>query len=140
MEAYRFFTPPKMVIIFATVLIVFLSLQRRVFSQPLTSRTRLLSAWLGLLLFPTAPPAEGGKDFPPLWQAKSKAFSVLLVGFGVRRMHPCPLAKAGGSKGKPRGIPTLVTKWKGRSAAEVCTSEARKIGETACTRERAAPS
>ena len=32
-----------------------------------------------------------------------------------------------------RGVPTLATgaqrKWKGRSAAEVCTSEARKIGE-----------
>ncbi len=30
-----------------------------------------------------------GKDFPPLWQAKSEVFSVLLLGFGVRRMHPC---------------------------------------------------
>jgi hypothetical protein len=43
------------------------------------------------------------------------------------------LAKVGGSNCKPRGIPTLATgaqrKWKGRSAAEVCTSEARKIGE-----------
>ena len=42
--------------------------------------------------------------------------------------HAC-----GGSNCKPRGIPTLATraqrKWKGRSAAEVCTSEARKIGE-----------
>jgi hypothetical protein len=43
------------------------------------------------------------------------------------------LAKVGGSNCTPRGIPTLATgakrKWKGRSAAEVCTSEARKIGE-----------
>ena len=43
------------------------------------------------------------------------------------------LAKVGGSNCKPRGIPTLATgaqrKWNGRSAAEVCTSEARKIGE-----------
>jgi hypothetical protein len=43
------------------------------------------------------------------------------------------LAKVGGSNCKPRGIPTLATraqrKWKGRSAAEVCTSAARKIGE-----------
>ncbi len=48
------------------------------------------------------------------------------------------LAKAGGSKCKLRGIPTLGTeqsgKWKGRSEAEVCTSEARKIGEAACAR------
>jgi hypothetical protein len=39
----------------------------------------------------------------------------------------------GGSNCKPRGIPTLATraqrKWKGRSAAEVCTSETRKTGE-----------
>ena len=43
------------------------------------------------------------------------------------------LAKVGGSNCKPWGIPTLATraqrKWKGRSAAEVCTREARKIGE-----------
>jgi hypothetical protein len=46
----------------------------------------------------------------------------------LAQAHAC-----GGSNCKPRGIPTLATraqrKWKGRSAAEVCTSEARKIGE-----------
>ena len=46
----------------------------------------------------------------------------------LAQAHAC-----GGSNCKPRGIPTLGTraqrKWKGRSAAEVCTSEARKIGE-----------
>src|ERR1035437_2703584 len=46
----------------------------------------------------------------------------------LAQAHAC-----GGSNCKPRGIPTLRTKaqrkWRGRSAAEVCTSEARKIGE-----------
>jgi len=46
----------------------------------------------------------------------------------LAQAHAC-----GGSNCKPRGIPTLATraqrKWKGRSAAEVCTSAARKIGE-----------
>jgi hypothetical protein len=54
---------------------------------------------------------------------------------GKWQVHTCrtPPGEGGGSNCKPRGIPTLATgaqrKWKGRSAAEVCTSEARKIGE-----------
>jgi hypothetical protein len=46
------------------------------------------------------------------------------------------LAKAGVASCKGRGVPTLEEKAKperkGRSAAEVCTSEARKIGEAPC--------
>ena len=46
------------------------------------------------------------------------------------------LAKAGVASCKGRGIPTLEDEAKperkGRSAAEVCTSEARKTGETPC--------
>jgi len=61
-------------------------------------------------------------------------FWLLHVRVETRHVHAERLlAKVGGSNRKPRGIPTLATraqrKWKGRSAAEVCTSEARKIGE-----------
>jgi hypothetical protein len=46
------------------------------------------------------------------------------------------LAKAGVASRKGRGVPTLEEQAKperkGRSAAEVCTSEARKIGEAPC--------
>jgi hypothetical protein len=46
------------------------------------------------------------------------------------------LAKAGVASCKGRGVPTLEEEAKperkGRSAAEVCTSEARKIGEAPC--------
>jgi hypothetical protein len=52
------------------------------------------------------------------------------------------LAKAGGSKVQGRGLPTLAVepraKRKGQSAAEVCTSEARKIGEALASREGSA--
>ena len=61
--------------------------------------------------------------------------SALKSGGGVYIHAERLLAKAGGSKRKGRGIPTLETERKGRSAAEVCTSEARKIGETPCGRE-----
>src|ERR1700722_6142356 len=44
------------------------------------------------------------------------------------------LAKAGGSKRKLRGLPTLVTEQGEVARAEVCTSGARKIGEAACGR------
>ncbi len=64
----------------------------------------------------------------------SLGFWLLHVRVETRHVHAERLlAKVGGSKRKPRGIPTLATgaqrKWKGRSVAEVCTSEARKIGE-----------
>ena len=49
------------------------------------------------------------------------------------------LAKAGGSKRKLRGIPTLEAKQGGAERAKVCTSGARKIGETACARVGAGP-
>ena len=49
------------------------------------------------------------------------------------------LAKAGGSKRKLRGIPTLEAKQGGAERAKVCTSGARKIGETACGRVGASP-
>jgi hypothetical protein len=64
----------------------------------------------------------------------SLGFWLLHVRVETRHVHAERLlAKVGGSNRKPRGIPTLATgaqrKWKGRSEAEVCTSEARKIGE-----------
>ena len=64
----------------------------------------------------------------------SLGFWLLHVRVETRHVHAERLlAKVGGSNRKPRGIPTLETgvqrEWKGRSAAEVCTSEARKIGE-----------
>jgi len=47
-----------------------------------------------------------------------------------------------GSKVQGRGLPTLAVepraKRKGQSAAEVCTSEARKIGEALASREGSA--
>ena len=49
------------------------------------------------------------------------------------------LAKAGGSKRKLRGIPTLEAKQGEAERAKVCTSGARKIGETACARGRGWP-
>jgi hypothetical protein len=53
------------------------------------------------------------------------------------------LAKAGASKCKERGIThpwnEAQREWKGRSAAEGCTSEARKPGETPCPREGRTP-
>ncbi len=66
--------------------------------------------------------------------ASSLAFAVAFHAMRGMYLHAERLlAKVGGSNCKPRGIPTLATgaqrKWKGRSAAEVCTSEARKIGE-----------
>ena len=52
------------------------------------------------------------------------------------------LAKAGVARCKGRGLPTLgvepKAERKGRSAAEVCTSEARKIGEALAPREGSA--
>jgi hypothetical protein len=74
----------------------------------------------------------------------SLGFWLLHVRVETRHVHAERLlAKVGGSKRKPRGIPTLATgaqrEWKGRSAAEVCTSEARKIGEAACGREGRPP-
>jgi len=64
----------------------------------------------------------------------SLGFWLLHVRVETRHVHAERLlAKVGGSNRKPWGIPTLATRaqreWKGRSAAEVCTSEARKIGE-----------
>jgi hypothetical protein len=60
----------------------------------------------------------------------------LEVVIGMLEWTPCRRRKV--ASARPRGVPTLGTKWKGRSAAEVCTSEARKIGQTACAREGSA--
>jgi hypothetical protein len=69
-------------------------------------------------------------------------FALLGSGFWLFRVesrHPYAerlLAKAGVASCKGRGVPTLgeqaKPERKGRSAAEVCTSEARKIGEAPC--------
>jgi hypothetical protein len=52
-----------------------------------------------------------------------------LFGFRVHACTPAPLAKAGRSKCNPRGVPTLATKWGGRSAAEVCTTKRGRLGK-----------
>ena len=64
--------------------------------------------------------------------------------FGSGSLHAERLlAKAGGSNCKGRGISHpwngAQWEWKGRSKAEGCTSEARKLGETPCGREGGAP-
>jgi hypothetical protein len=87
------------------------------------------------------PPAAVRKGLPTFQVSEIvKILCFGLCGFGVHACTRAPWRRREVASARPRGVPTLGTKWKGRSAAEVCTSEARKIGETACARERAAPS
>ncbi len=69
------------------------------------------------------------------------AFHAVLVGMYLHAERH--VANVGGSNCKQRGIAHPCNgaqrEWKGRSAAEGCTSAARKPGETACGREGAAP-
>jgi hypothetical protein len=86
-------------------------------------------------------PMQGGRDFPPCWQAESKGFSVLLIGLGCMRLHLCPLAKAGGSKYKAEGSPHPCNEVeRAERQRRSAQAKARKIGDTACMRERAASS
>jgi hypothetical protein len=86
-------------------------------------------------------PTQGGRDFPPGWQAESKGLSVLLIGLGCMRLQPCPLAKAGGSKYKAEGSPHPCNRVeRAERQRRSAQATARKIGDTACTRERAAAS
>lgn len=52
------------------------------------------------------------------------------------RLHPCPVAKAGGSKCKPRGVPTLETRVeRAERSGGLHKRRAEDWGDGLCARE-----
>ena len=84
---------------------------------------------IGLLAVDDGEGCDGHGGFSLVLAA---ALSVLKRGMYM----PNATWRRGGSKAQGEGSPhpwrEPEAEWKGRSAAEVCTSEARKIGETPC--------